>query len=210
MKTKERTAARRGRAFARAELPAAAALAAALAAGAVQEAAAQVYAIALPDATNKDLLVNPDTVRAGGTVTIVSAVQNKGAGALTPAHSKATEPPALAIRFLLTGNVADARGIPAGHWGVDRLERREVKRRSVAWRVPLTTAPGDYFLCADVDPDGRVRESNEHNNRTCQPLTVKPAPEGTAGENAADDESSPSHAERPAGAGGSGDMPPES
>lgn len=160
---------------------------------------AQVYAIALPDPTNKNLTVRPETVRAGEKLEIVSAVQNKGAGALTPAHSKALRPPALTVRFRLLGNVKDTSGMPAGRWGLNALDRREVRRRTVIWTVPRTVAPGRYFLCADVDPEDNVRESNEHNNRTCLLLTVEAPPERAA------EDSGP---ESPAGPETSGDNAP--
>jgi hypothetical protein len=38
--------------------------------------------------------------------------------------------------------------------------------------IPADTPPGDYFLCATVDPGGAVAESNEANNTTCRRLTI--------------------------------------
>jgi hypothetical protein len=38
--------------------------------------------------------------------------------------------------------------------------------------IPADTPPGLYFLCARVDPWGRVRESNERNNVACAPVQV--------------------------------------
>lgn len=146
------------------------------------EAAAQVYAIALPDVTNKRLTVKPGTVAAGGVLEIRNAVQNLGAGALTPAHSMAEAGPTLTIRFLLVRNVRDRHGLDAGSWSLDALARREVKWHRGTWILPRTVTPGTWFLCADIDPENTVRESNELNNRTCLPVTVKAAPEVAAGE----------------------------
>lgn len=57
-------------------------------------------------------------------------------------------------------------------------------RRSyrVGGGIPLDTRPGDYRLCAQVDPGHVIRESNESNNITCRPLKIaalqiKPLPE---------------------------------
>ncbi|MFP4004029.1 MAG: CARDB domain-containing protein [Alphaproteobacteria bacterium] len=151
------------------------ALAGAAAALAGNHAAAQVYHIALPDITSKRFSAKPETVQAGGTLEIRNAVQNLGAGPLTPAHGKADEAPTLTIRFLLVRNLKDADGLAAGSWSLDALGRREVKWHTARWTVPETTAPGPYFLCADIDPANAVRESNELNNRTCLPLTIKAA-----------------------------------
>jgi len=154
---------------------------------------AQVYGVALPDITNKTLIVRPDAVPAGGTVEIVSAVQNLGMAALIPRYRPAppvaapgageripVEPPApppptLVIRFMLVSNVKNTTGIPAGEWGLDALDQRDVERQTVLWTVPAETTPDTWYLCADVDPDHNVRESNDLNNRTCQRLIVKPA-----------------------------------
>ena len=40
--------------------------------------------------------------------------------------------------------------------------------------IPANTPPGDYFLCAAVDPGAAVAESNEANNTTCRPIRVLP------------------------------------
>ncbi len=146
-----------------------------------ERADAQVYAIALPDVHNKRLSVHPPRIPAGGVVEIRSAVQNLGAGALTPAHSMAEDGPTLTIRFLLVRNVKDKSGLDAGSWSLNALERREVAQHAVLWVVPETLTPGTWFLCAEVDPQNRVRESNELNNRTCLPLTVEAMPEPGAG-----------------------------
>jgi hypothetical protein len=34
------------------------------------------------------------------------------------------------------------------------------------------TPPGDYFVCAGVDQDRRVPESNERNNAACNPIRI--------------------------------------
>jgi hypothetical protein len=150
-------------------------LAGTIAAAAGDRAAAQVYGVALPDISNKRLNVQPKSVPAGGTVEIFSMVQNLGAGPMTPAHGAPDAPATLTIRFLLVRNLKDKTGLDAGSWTVNALERRETARHTALWTVPATLEPAMYFLCADVDPDNQVRESNELNNRNCLPLTVKPA-----------------------------------
>lgn len=148
-------------------------------------ASAQVYGVALPDLWNKTLAVRPKKIPAGGTVEIISAVRNLGAADLAPAPDREEGQPAIAVRFVLVANVRHREGTEAGAWGFDALERREVVRHTATWTVPADLAPGMWFLCADVDPENAVRESNEMNNRTCHPLTVEPpldlaaeAPEG--------------------------------
>ncbi|MCM3877375.1 MAG: hypothetical protein NEA02_13290 [Thermoanaerobaculia bacterium] len=38
--------------------------------------------------------------------------------------------------------------------------------------IPADTPPGDYFVCATVDPGGAVAESNEGNNTTCRRIRI--------------------------------------
>lgn len=38
--------------------------------------------------------------------------------------------------------------------------------------IPADTPPGNYFLCAVVDPGNAVAESNEANNKTCRPIRI--------------------------------------
>jgi hypothetical protein len=38
--------------------------------------------------------------------------------------------------------------------------------------IPADTPPGNYFLCATVDPGGAVAESNEGNNTMCRPIRI--------------------------------------
>lgn len=40
--------------------------------------------------------------------------------------------------------------------------------------IPANTPPGNYFLCATVDPGGAVAESNEGNNTMCRPIRIQP------------------------------------
>jgi len=42
------------------------------------------------------------------------------------------------------------------------------RQYAVGAGIPADTPPGDYFLCATVDPGGAVPESNEGNNTTCR------------------------------------------
>jgi len=39
-------------------------------------------------------------------------------------------------------------------------------------RIPANTPTGSYFLCARIDPGGKVAESNEANNVACRPIKV--------------------------------------
>lgn len=38
--------------------------------------------------------------------------------------------------------------------------------------IPADTRPGNYFLCATVDPGNAVAEANEGNNTTCRPIHI--------------------------------------
>lgn len=40
--------------------------------------------------------------------------------------------------------------------------------------IPANTPPGDYFLCATVDPGAAVAESNEANNTACRRIRILP------------------------------------
>lgn len=41
--------------------------------------------------------------------------------------------------------------------------------------IPRDTPPGDYFLCARIDPGSVVPEANETNNLSCRPVNVQAA-----------------------------------
>ncbi len=43
----------------------------------------------------------------------------------------------------------------------------------LSFQVPPGLAPGEYTICAIVDPENRVREADERNNRDCHPVKVK-------------------------------------
>ncbi len=43
----------------------------------------------------------------------------------------------------------------------------------LSFQVPRDLTPGEYEICGIVDPDNRVKESNENNNRDCHPVKVK-------------------------------------
>ena len=39
--------------------------------------------------------------------------------------------------------------------------------------IPADAPAGDYFICAVIDPGGKVTESNEENNVSCIPIKVE-------------------------------------
>lgn len=40
--------------------------------------------------------------------------------------------------------------------------------------LPSGMRPGEYHVCVQVDPGGRIAESNERNNTTCMGITLRP------------------------------------
>ena len=48
------------------------------------------------------------------------------------------------------------------------------RQYAVGAGIPADTPPGDYFLCATVDPGAAVPESNEGNNTTCRRIRIQP------------------------------------
>ena len=48
------------------------------------------------------------------------------------------------------------------------------RQYAVGAGIPADTPPGDYFLCATVDPGGAVPEMNEGNNTTCRRIRIQP------------------------------------
>lgn len=53
----------------------------------------------------------------------------------------------------------------------DLTRGESTKLNSSAW-LPSDIKPGDYRLCARVDPGGKVQESNESNNTACSVIAV--------------------------------------
>lgn len=126
----------------------------------------------LPDLVISYLTVTPASVAPGGSVEIVSEIQNIGtAGVPLPA----TVPPTVSawVDFFLVTGPTDTHGDRLTGWGpLVAMPPGYVQRYTSHATIPAAKAPGAYFVCADVDPTHRVAESNESNNRLCKPLTV--------------------------------------
>ncbi len=128
-------------------------------------ATAALAACATNDLIVGHLEVDPTQAPAGSVIEIRSEVRNVGDKAVYPSidlgiYESATE-------FL---PIKDFDG-----WADDvPLAPGQTQSDVTREAIPTTLAPGGYFVCGDADPENRVKESNEDNNRLCTPLTIVP------------------------------------
>jgi hypothetical protein len=124
----------------------------------------------LPDLVVSSLTVTPASVAPGGSVEIVSEIQNVGAGEL-PYIGPRDATTSVDIRLMM--GASDVHGDYLAGWGPTRAIPPGGRERYTSHAtIPAGKAPGRYLVCADVDVSHTVAESNDSNNRLCKPLTV--------------------------------------
>ena len=126
----------------------------------------------LPDLTVTSLVLAPTSVAPGGGIDITSEIRNIGAAT---APVPATVPPSTSawVDYFLMTSPTDTHGDRLTGWGpLVAMPPGSAQHYTSHATIPASKAPGSYFVCADVDPTHIVAESNESNNRLCQPLTV--------------------------------------
>jgi hypothetical protein len=130
---------------------------------------------ALPDLIVSSLTVTPTSVAAGGPIAIFSEIRNAGAATVPlPPHPPGTPPEVSTwVNYFLVASPADTHGVRLTGWGpLVAMPPGSAQHYTSHATIPATTAPGGYFVCADVDAYHHVTESNEDNNRLCRPLKV--------------------------------------
>jgi hypothetical protein len=126
-----------------------------------------------PDLVADDVKATPAAAQAGAEIEIRSTVRNAG---------KRTKS-AIDVDVGVFVRATDATAIaPLTAW-TKSTGLGSGKKAEDATRVytPAGLTAGDYFICADADPDKRITEENEDNNRSCVNFTVLPKPGDTAG-----------------------------
>jgi hypothetical protein len=130
---------------------------------------------ALPDLIVSSLTVTPTSVAAGGSVDIFSEIRNTGAATVPLPPRVPGVPPEVStwVNYFLVASPADTHGVRLTGWGpLVAMPPGSAQHYTSHATIPATTAPGSYFVCADVDAYQHVTESNEANNRQCRPLKV--------------------------------------
>jgi hypothetical protein len=130
---------------------------------------------ALPDLVVSSLSVTPTSVPAGGAISIFSEIRNAGDATVPlPAHPPGTPPEVSTwVNYLLVASPSDTHGDRLTGWGpLVAMPPGSTQHYTSHATIPATTAPGGYYVCADVDAYHHVAESNEGNNRKCTALRV--------------------------------------
>jgi hypothetical protein len=115
---------------------------------------------ATPDLVMKSLTAFPawpKTIDSGGSITVVTRVQNSG---------KAAAPVESLERFYLsTDKIVSSNDVAlAGDWTVPVLAPKEFSERSTALTIPAATPTGAYYIIACADDTKAITEKNEKNN----------------------------------------------
>lgn len=126
-----------------------------------------------PDLVVVDLAATPTEAAAGAEIEIFSAVKNLG---------KRTRA-AIDVDIGVFARATDASPLaPLTAWSKSSgLKRNQKVDDAARVFLPGGLAAGDYYLCADIDPDGAIAESDESNNRRCASFKVNAAPGGETG-----------------------------
>lgn len=132
------------------------------------------------------LLSAPSTIRAGHHFPVRVGVRNGGTRVAHGTNSAGTR--GYMVDLVLSRDLSVPGGFatysPSYHEDVLIRGGRHSRTRSIRpggnWvraahnhTIPSNTPPGRYFICAKVDPGGRVAESNEHNNHRCRRVIVR-------------------------------------
>jgi subtilase family serine protease len=106
-----------------------------------------------------DLTVHALTAPAQGApgeaVSVTVTIKNIGGG---PAASS------VATFALSLNTVADAGDVPLGEWNVPALVAGAVESTTTSLQIPESTAAGNYYIVATVDPANALAEVYENNN----------------------------------------------
>lgn len=123
-----------------------------------------------PDLLIEALDVAPDAAAGGAEVEVVSTVINAGK------RTKA----AVDVDVGFFTRATDAAPLaPLTGWTKPKgLRRDESVSDATRVAMPRGFPVGGYYVCADVDPDDAVSESDEANNRLCTMVSLSPSPGG--------------------------------
>jgi subtilase family serine protease len=124
---------------------------------------------AVPVQVGADLIVSaftvPPTAGAGVAITVTDTTTNQGSG---PAAASTTR------FYLSTDPTFDAGDVALGGRAVPALAPGGASGGSTTLTVPVTTAPGTYYVIARADADGLVAETSESNNSSVRVLQIGP------------------------------------
>lgn len=130
---------------------------------------------ARPDLIVSRLEATPPAASAGSSITIASAIRNAGA-------APAREPAAIDIFLFEDGEPAGPAAYLTGWRPPDGapLDPGQTVEDSAQVRLPGGLKPARHSICGVVDPEDRIAESFEDNNRTCIPLEIVAGPPALA------------------------------
>jgi subtilase family serine protease len=125
--------------------------------------------VPLPDLTVTALSKTATTVKAGGSFTVSNSVKNIGG-------SKAGSS---VVEFHLSADAVYGGGDDVASptkRTITSLAINATSTASTAMKVPVTTPPGDYYVCIQADTNNSVAELSEKNNERCTTSTITVTP----------------------------------
>ncbi|MFP3942641.1 MAG: CARDB domain-containing protein [Alphaproteobacteria bacterium] len=137
-----------------------------------------------PDLIVRNLTVNPATASPGAQLDVKALIRNNG-NAVAPGTSSGdgymvditlgtdtSTPPGYAV---YSPNYSEDVLLKGGRFSntVDLAPNAMKSYGDTKNQIPTDTPPGKYYVCARVDPGGKVAESNEGNNTRCMRITVR-------------------------------------
>ncbi len=138
----------------------------------------------LPDLVVRNLTVSPTTVSPGADVDVKALIRNDG-NAVAPGTSSGngymvditlgTDTNTPAGWAVYSANYSEDVLLKGGRFSntIDLAPGAMQSYGDTNNQIPADTPPGNYYVCARVDPGGKVAESNEGNNTRCVRITVR-------------------------------------
>lgn len=122
-----------------------------------------------PDLVVGALEVSPAQTTAGSPITVNSAIDNAGLYATTSPAAMTVDLyvnslAGLPLTSLLAWRQREGETLAPGASAAD----------SASLRTPLNLSAGLYSICANVDPDNEIAETDKANNRECAPFEIIP------------------------------------
>jgi len=123
-----------------------------------------------PDLIVSAISTTATTVKAGATAAVANTIKNQGG-------SKAG---LSVVAFRLSTNTTYGDGddiVSITTRTIGSLGIGAVSSATNAVRIPASTPPGSYYICANADNTNTVAESNESNNSACTATTITVTPQ---------------------------------
>lgn len=125
---------------------------------------------AAPDLTAAISSVSPQPATANAQVNVRTVLRNRGSSAANLNQKRANGTVIHMVRWYYREGGSERFILAMSMLGT--LGPNQAKTLNARPRIPANANPGTHFICVVVDPENRVRESSERNNRTCTRVRI--------------------------------------